>query len=89
MTSCTSKISEEQMKQLQDLRRQEASLQEQIGRTRSDNTRLESEVRSRRAEVDLCNQEKQFVQSKLAQWPNIWPDYTPGETQQTTTPEND
>ena len=79
LTSCTSKITEEQLATLRDLRQQEQTLNQQIRQKEGERDRIQGEVNSRRAELDRCNTNKQFVQGKLAQWPNVWPDwqYTP------------
>jgi peptidoglycan hydrolase CwlO-like protein len=79
LTSCSSKITEEQLATLRDLRQQEQTLNQQIRQKEGERDRLQGEVNARKAELDRCNQNKQFVQGKLAQWPNVWPDweYTP------------
>jgi outer membrane murein-binding lipoprotein Lpp len=75
LASCTSKITEEQLAQLKQLRDQERTLNSQISQAEQDRSRLQADVASRRAEVDRCNTNKQFVQGKLAAWPNVWPDW--------------
>lgn len=74
LTDCTSMITEEQLAMLQDLRRQEAQLTENIQTAKSDLNRLKSELKSRESELNDCNQKTQFVKDKLSQWPNVWPD---------------
>jgi uncharacterized protein (DUF3084 family) len=75
LTSCSSKITEEQLATLRDLRQQEQTLNQQIRAKEGERDRLQSEVNARRAELDKCNTNKQFVQGKMAQWPNVWPDW--------------
>jgi hypothetical protein len=75
LASCSSKITEEQLAQLRDLRQREQTLNQQIRTRESERSRLQGEVSARRAEVDRCNTNKQFVQGKLQQWPNVWPDW--------------
>jgi outer membrane murein-binding lipoprotein Lpp len=75
LTSCSSKITEEQLATLRDLRAQEQTLNQQIRQKEGERDRLQGEVNARRAELDRCNQNIQFVQGKLAQWPNVWPDW--------------
>jgi outer membrane murein-binding lipoprotein Lpp len=77
LTSCSSKITEEQLATLRDLRQQEQTLNQQIRQKEGERDRLQGEVNARRAELDRCNTNKQFVQGKLAQWPNVWPDWQP------------
>ncbi len=78
MSSCTPKITEEQMMQLKELRNKEKSLTEMIARKKQEKKNLESEVNARKAELKKCQDDKAFVTGKLSQWPNCWPDYTPG-----------
>ena len=75
LTSCSSKITEEQLATLRDLRAQEQTLNQQIRQKEGERDRLQGEVNARKAELDRCNQNVQFVQGKLAQWPNVWPDW--------------
>lgn len=75
--SCTSMISEEQLQQLKELRKQERSLTEMIEKKKDQKSRLERELKSRQAELDNCTEQKEFVQDKLSRWPDIWPDYDP------------
>lgn len=77
LTNCTCKISEEDFQKLQDLRRQEANLNEDIGKKRTEKANLEKEQASRESEAKKCTENQNFVQSKLAQWPNVWPDWSP------------
>ncbi len=76
-SSCTSMISEEQLQQLKELRKQERSLTEMIDKKKQQKSRLEQELKSRQAELDDCQKKKEFVQDKLSKWPDIWPDYKP------------
>jgi chromosome segregation ATPase len=75
--SCTKKITEEQLQQLQDLRRQEASLNNEITNANNEIRKIEDEIRARKRLVDDCNKDKDFIEQKLREWPNVWPDYTP------------
>lgn len=77
--SCTSKITEEQLKQLRDLRTQERGLSESIQQKKDEKSRLERELNARKAELKKCSDEKKFVQEKLAKWPDVWPDYPEGK----------
>jgi uncharacterized protein (DUF3084 family) len=75
LASCSSKITEEQLAKLRDLRQKEQTLTQQIRAKKDERSRLQSEVNARRAELDKCAKDKAFVQSKLAQWPDVWPDW--------------
>jgi uncharacterized protein (DUF3084 family) len=77
LSNCTCKISEEDYAKLQDLRKEERNLMSEIGKKKDEKSRLEGEMKARQSEANKCNEEKDFVQKKLTQWPNVWPDYTP------------
>lgn len=70
-------ITEEQMAQLQDLRRKERQLNSEISSRNSEINKIESELNARKNELNDCTKKKEFIQEKLSKWPNIWPDYTP------------
>jgi len=76
-SSCD-KVTEEQLKQLEELRREESSLKDQISETNSEISKLKSELSGVNSQLDKCNKDKQFVEDKLKSWPNVWPDWTPG-----------
>jgi septal ring factor EnvC (AmiA/AmiB activator) len=77
LTSCgAAKITEEQKTQLSELRRQQASLGEKIKLKQTEIARLETEITDRERAVTKCNEEKTALESRLAKWPNAWPDYT-------------
>jgi len=75
LASCSSKITDEQLAKLRDLRQKEQTLTQQIRAKKDEQSRLQNEVSARRAELDKCAKDKAFVQSKLAQWPDVWPDW--------------
>lgn len=79
LTDCTPKITEEQKAQLQELRREETSLKNQISDVNAEVVKLQKELRARNAELKKCNDDKSFVEGKLKEWPNVWPDYNPNE----------
>ncbi|HOV91555.1 MAG TPA: hypothetical protein PLC04_00525 [Candidatus Kapabacteria bacterium] len=79
LSSCTSKITEEQMTQLQELRKQERSLQDGISNKQNELNRIRSEINSRKAELNNCQNELNTVKTRLSQWPDIWPDYKPNK----------
>lgn len=77
LSSCSNKITEEQMAQLDGLRRDEAKLNESLSKVRSEKSRLESELNARKAELKKCDDEVAFIKAKLATWPDVWPDWKP------------
>jgi hypothetical protein len=70
-------ITEEQKIMLTELRRKEVSLGDEITKINSANMKLEGEIKSSQAVADDCNKRRKFVEDKLKNWPNVWPDYTP------------
>jgi hypothetical protein len=76
-TSCVPKVTEEQLAQLQELRKKEKQLNQDIDNKISDNSKLEGEINARQAVLNDCNKDKEFIMQKLSQWPNVWPDYNP------------
>lgn len=78
-TSCTSKITEEQLAMLQELRKKEKSLNVEISGKQAEISKIESEISSRKSELKDCTDKADFVKQKLSQWPNVWPDYTPNK----------
>jgi septal ring factor EnvC (AmiA/AmiB activator) len=82
VSSCSNKITEEQLKQLTDLRREDNNLQESIQRKQSEKSSIESEINKRKSELNDCSKQMDFVKKKLQQWPNVWPeDMFPKEAQ--------
>lgn len=76
LSSCSNKITEEQLAMIKELRKREQSLNEDIRKKEQEVTRVQAEVNARKADMNKCNDKKAFVQDKLSRWPNIWPDYT-------------
>ena len=52
----------------------EKSLNESIQKKKDEKSRLMKEMDSRKAELKDCTDKKNFVQQKLQQWPNVWPE---------------
>lgn len=77
--SCSSKITEEQLMTLKELRKEERSLSEQIKKKQDEKSKLEVEIKTRRTELKKCQDEVDFIKQKLALWPDIWPDWKPGQ----------
>jgi peptidoglycan hydrolase CwlO-like protein len=74
LTGCPSKITQEQMATLQEQRMKERSLNQEIQNKTSEINKLTNELQSRQGQLDECNKNKDFVQQKLRQWPNVWPE---------------
>lgn len=77
LSSCSNKITEEQLMQLRELRKQERALNESLSKKKDEKARLERELNARKAELKDCEDKTQFVKNKLAQWPDVWPDWKP------------
>lgn len=86
MVGCASKITQEQLTELQNLRQQETTLRQQITAKEAEKSRLQGEVTARRSDLDRCSRDRQFVEGKLATWPDVWVDWkdTPAPTTPTT-----
>lgn len=78
-TSCNPKITDEQLAMLQELRKKERSLQQQIADTEREISKVKNELSARKAELKDCNEDTEFVKQKLSQWPDVWPDYDPNK----------
>jgi uncharacterized protein (DUF3084 family) len=74
LSSCSNKITEEQLKQLKDLRTQERDLTEQISKKMKEKSGLEDELRKRKSELGKCDEQRKFVKDLLDKWPNVWPE---------------
>ncbi len=74
MIGCSSNITEQQLQQIQDLRKQQAQLQESIRKREADIAALRTEIQSRQRDLDKCEEKKRFIKEKLKNWPNVWPD---------------
>ncbi|MPM79236.1 hypothetical protein SDC9_126269 [bioreactor metagenome] len=77
LSSCTCKISEEQLSKIAEMRRQEKTLNSEITTQQSAKAKLDREVQTRTAEANDCNSKRNIIKQRLSAWPNIWPDYTP------------
>ncbi len=74
MFSCTSMITPEQLQEIRELRQRQAQLEETIRKREADLAGLQTEVKARQRELDKCQEVKAFIEEKLANWPNVWPD---------------
>lgn len=74
LTNCTAMITEEQLAQLQELRKKENQLNQEISTKQGEISKVEKELNARKAELDNCKKDREFVKQKLEKWPNVWPD---------------
>jgi len=74
LTDCTAKITDEQLMKLQELRKKESQLNQEISGKQSEISKIERELSSKKAELDNCQKDREFVKKKLSQWPNVWQD---------------
>lgn len=79
LSSCTLKITEEQMTQLQELRKQERSFQDGISNKKAELNKINDEINLRKSELKDCENERDLIKQRLSKWPDIWPDYTPNK----------
>ena len=79
ITDCTSKITQEQLQQLQELKRKESSISDQISQYSSEIGKLREELKQLQAKAKECEENKAFVEDKLKSWPDVWPDWTPNQ----------
>jgi len=78
-SSCDN-VTEEQLAQLEELRREESSLKDKISDVNSEASKLKMELRDVNKDLDKCNKDRKFVEDKLKSWPNVWPDWNPNPT---------
>lgn len=79
LSSCSFKITEEQLAQLQELRRQERSLQDGIANKKAELSRIKDETNMRKTELKNCQSELDLIKQRLSKWPDVWPDYSPNK----------
>lgn len=78
-SGCSNKITEEQLAQLQELRKQERSLQDGIMNKKAELNRINDEINMRKTELKNCQTERDLIKQRLSKWPDVWPDYTPNK----------
>ena len=71
------KITDDQMTQLQERKREIASLENNIKDNDAEKARLNSELQDELAQAQKCNDDINFVKDKLSRWPDCWPDWHP------------
>ncbi len=67
-SGCTSRASEEEMKQLSDLKAEVASLNKDISQKERDKAALEREVAEKDGKLQQCNKDKELVKTRLQNW---------------------
>ncbi len=68
LTGCSSRVSEEEMKQLNDLKAEVVSLNKEVGQKERDKAALEREVAEKDGKLQQCAKDKELVQSRLQNW---------------------
>jgi len=74
LSNCTRMITEEQLMQLQELRKRESQLNTQISNKQQEINKIQGEINARKGELKNCDKEREIVKQKLSQWPNVWQD---------------
>ncbi len=82
VSSCRPMVTQDQLKELKELRQQERSLTEQINTQKSDIKKINNEIGARKSELKKCNDQSEFVKQKLSLWPNSWPDWKPEQKEE-------
>lgn len=77
LSSCSNKITEEQLLQIKELRKQDKLLDDKIATQKAELSEIEKELAARKAILNDCNKRQDYVKAKLNAWPNIWPDWKP------------
>jgi outer membrane murein-binding lipoprotein Lpp len=77
LSSCTCKIKEDQLASIKQLRAEEKQLTADIEMADKNATKLKGELGSRQGETRRCIEQKSFVEQKLQNFPNVWPDWDP------------
>jgi len=68
LSGCTSRASEEEMKQLSDLQAEVASLNKDISQKERDKAALEREVAEKDGKLQQCSKDRDLVKSRLQNW---------------------
>lgn len=68
VSGCTSRASEEEMKQLNDLKAEVASLNKDISQKERDKAALDREVAEKDGKLQQCAKDKELVQQRLQNW---------------------
>ncbi len=66
LAGCASRPSEEQMRQLDELKQEHAALQREVSQKEEQKAALEREIAAKNANIKKCNDDKQVVQSRLS-----------------------
>ncbi len=68
LSGCSSRASEEEMKQLSDLKAEVASLNKEISQKERDKATLDREVAEKDGKIQQCAKDKETVSSRLQNW---------------------
>jgi len=72
LTSCASKITQEQLNELQRLAEERQVIEHQTKAREDEIARLENEMKLRKSSADSCDSKRKTVAARLAKWPNVW-----------------
>ena len=67
LVGCSSKPDAEQLKQLNDLKEEYASLQKEVGAKEQAKAQAEREIAEKNAKLKKCNDDQQIVKQRLGQ----------------------
>lgn len=68
LSGCSSRASEEEMKQLTDLKAEVASLNKEISQKERDKATLDREVAEKDGKLQQCTKDKETVSTRLQNW---------------------
>lgn len=85
LTSCSNDITAEQLAEISSLRKEKRSLSQKVETKQGELSEIEREINAQQSKLDDCNERQRFVKEKLAQWPNMWPDWKPEAEKQEST----
>lgn len=68
LSGCTSRASEEEMKQLSDTKAEVASLNKEVSQKERDKAALDREVAEKDGKLQQCAKDKETVKARLQNW---------------------
>ncbi|MER3523642.1 MAG: hypothetical protein C4326_06115 [Ignavibacteria bacterium] len=66
LAACSTSPSEEQLRQLEQLKQEHAALEREVAQKEETRSALEREVAEKNAKLKKCNDDKQIVQARLS-----------------------
>lgn len=77
LTSCSNDITEEQLLELNTIKKEQRSLNRQLETKKGELAEIERELKAQTDKLDDCSERQRFVREKLEKWPDVWPDWSP------------